>query len=675
MVRKRENTIRLHGKTWSDPYFWLRDKKNPEVMKVLRNENEHFQSEMKPLKKRVSALYRELKRRVPAADSSVPAKWGPFEYRSEFRKGDEYKRHLRRKIGDKSWTVYFDQNKAAKGKKYFALGGFDVSDDHRWIAYSSDFDGSEKYSIRMRDLSSGKECRETLLNSSGDCAWAADARHLFYVVIDKNLRPYRIYRHQRGTSPQTDELIFEEKDPQQFLSLSKSSSGDFILIESHGKVTSEIWYLRSADPLGSWTCFEPRREGHEYSLDHGGTRFYVLSNARHQNFELFSAPAPIAGVHPRRAQWSLVEKGQSAIYRTSISVFKDYVVLGERADGLPQYRVLDLKSHRSHTIDFPDAAYEVSLDGGNHEFETNKLRIVYSSPVQPDQVREYDMRNRKQTVLKTQKINGFQRSRYKCERLFVRSHDGVKVPLTVVSRVGRKKSGPGYLYGYGSYGYSMADSFGRFRDAYSLIDRGFVVAIAHIRGGSEMGRHWYESGKYLRKMNTFHDFNACGEFLIRSGRVAKARLGIAGASAGGMLVGAALNLRPDLYGAVAAHVPFVDVLNTMMDKSLPLTPTEFKEWGNPDEKKYFDVIRKYSPYDNVAEREYPPLFVTAGLNDPRVTYWEPAKWVARIREKRTNKNALLFKINMGAGHFGASGRFGHLVEKAEEYAFMLKALC
>lgn len=676
-VVQKKHTIRKHGLTWSDPYFWLREKSNPAVMRVLEAENDHFKRELRPLKKTVDRLFREMKRRVPPADSSAPAPWGPYEYRSEFRKGAQYRRHLRRLCGSKKDEIVLDENVIARGKKYFDLGGLTISPDHQHIAYAADFDGSEKYSIRIRNLETGKDSSEQLVMSSGSMIWASDCRHLFYVVIDKNLRPYRVYRHERGRPAKTDVLVFEEKDPQQFVHVSRSSSGQFIFIESHGKITAEIWYLRASDPRADLRCFAKRDEGHEYSVDHAGDRFYILSNLRSRNFQVFETSSH----RPLSAKgWRLLDAktGMSAktdeVYRVGLHAFKGFLVLQERYRGLPQMRILDLTTQRNHVVHFPDAAYDVDIDGANYEFETDMLRLTYSSPVQPTQTLAYNMKTRRFVVLKEEKVKGYDPRRYRCERVMVKSHDGTRVPMTLLSLRSRKPGGPGYLYGYGSYGYSMPDSFGMIRSALSLVDRGFVYAIAHIRGGSEMGRKWYDDGKFLKKMNTFKDFIACGDHLIRSGLVDKRRLGCAGGSAGGMLVGASMNLRPELFSAVAAHVPFVDVLNTMMDASLPLTPIEYKEWGNPAEKKYFNLIRRYSPYDNVQTGELPYLFITAGLNDPRVTYWEPAKWVARLRERRTNNKMLMFKINTGAGHFGASGRFHHLVEKAEEYAFMLKAL-
>lgn len=677
-VTKKPHTIKKHGRRWADPYFWLRNKMDPAVMRTLANENHHFKVEMRPLNKTVKRLYGEMKRRVPPADSTAPAPWGPYEYRSEFRKGAQYRRLVRRLKGaGKSDEVILDENKIARGKKYFALGGLAISPDHRYLAYATDFDGSEKYAIHIRDLERGNELAESLSMSSGSMTWAADSRHLFYVVIDKNLRPYRVYRHERGCPAKTDVLIYEEKDPQQFISVERSCSGEYIFIESHGKVTSEIWYLSAADPRAELRCFAKRTEGHEYSVEHTDDQFFIRSNLRSRNFQVFQT-----SVHrPLLAQrWKLLgaRTGMSVktddVYRVGLHAFKEFLVLQERYRGLPQVRILDLASQRSHVIRFPDATFDVEIDRANYEFETETLRLTYSSPVQPTQTLAYHMRLRRFSVLKEERVKGYDPRRYRCERVMVKSHDGARVPLTLLSLRSRKPGGPGYLYGYGSYGYSLPDSFGMMRSALSLVDRDFVYAIAHVRGGAEMGRKWHDDGKFLKKMNTFKDFAACGDFLIRSGLVDKRRLGCAGGSAGGMLVGATMNLRPELFAAVAAHVPFVDVLNTMLDASLPLTPLEYKEWGNPAEKKYFNAIRKYSPYDNVQATELPYLFVTAGLNDPRVTYWEPAKWVARMRELRTSNKMLLFKINTGAGHFGTSGRLSHLLERAEEHAFMLRAL-
>ena len=666
---KHPRTFRNHGDVRVDPYFWLRDLKNPNTMPYLKAENEYFQQQMRPLQKLKNQLFKEMKVRIKENESSVPAANGNYLYSSRYKKGLQYAQYVRKHKAGGREHVYLDGNELAKGHKYFELRTINVSAYENLVAFATDFDGSERFTIRFKNLQSGRVLPDRLQNSAGSCAWAQDNQTFFYVVLDKNLRPYRVYRHVLGQKQKQDELVFEEKDSQFFVDVHQSLSREFIYIHTGGKITDEVWFLRASDPLGRFQCIEKRREGLEYQVTDRYGQFWINTNWRARNFQIVKTP-----VHsPQRKNWETIVAGSAEILREGITAFANHLVVSERFAGLPQIRVVDLRNRRSHIVEFADPAFEVSVST-NDEFYADSVRLSYSSPITPNSELQYDFNRQTIKVLKTKEVKGHNSKNYVCQRKWVRSHDGVKVPLTLVFKKGLKpnSSAPGYLYGYGSYGYSMPDSFSLRRDVFRLIDRGFVYALAHPRGGSEMGRQWYEDGKFLKKKNTFLDFIACGDFLVESGWVAKGKLAACGGSAGGMLMGACVNLRPDLFGVVAAHVPFVDVINTMLDKNLPLTQTEYKEWGNPHQKKFYRYMKSYSPYDNVVAQDYPSLFVTCGLNDPRVTYWEPAKWTAKLRELKTDKNLLVFKTNMGAGHFGASGRFEHLWEHAEEFAFILR---
>lgn len=651
-----------------DDYFWMRDRKHPETMKYLKAENKYFAEHMKPLEKLKNKLFKEMKSRIKINDSSVPAPRGKFAYYTKFKKGQQYPQHVRKPLVGGREEIYLDGNVIAKGKKFFNLSNVDISEDGNHVAYGVDFDGSERYTLYIKDLVSGKTLKDKLPNSTGSCAWSRTSEFLFYTVLDENLRPYRIYRHRIGDNPKKDQLMYEENDSQHFIHLYQSKSRDYIYIYSGGKITSEVWYLDANDVSGKFQCIEKRKEGIEYRVADRNGEFWIRTNYKATNFQIMKT----AVNKPGRKNWKTFIKNSDKILRDGLQVFADYLIITERESGLPQIRVYDFQNKKDHLISFEDQAYDVQ-PSNNREYHTEKLRLSYSSPITPDSDLDYNMRTRKFTTLKVKEIKGHKKSNYVCERAWVPSHDGTKVPLTIVYRKGLKRNGtaPGYLYGYGSYGMSIPDAFPVRRDVFRLIDRGFVYALAHPRGGSEMGRSWYEDGKFLKKKNTFKDFIACGDYLIKSKWVAQNKLAACGGSAGGMLMGACMNMRPELFSVVAAHVPFVDVINTMFDKDLPLTQIEYKEWGNPADKKYYHYIKSYSPYDNVERKAYPHLFITCGLNDPRVTYWEPAKWTAKLRDLKTDNNTLIFKTNMGAGHFGVSGRFDHLWETAEEYAFIL----
>lgn len=674
VAKKIPHRIETHGDVRIDDYFWIREKTNPEVIALLNAENAYTEAALAPESKLRESLFEEMKARLKEDDASVPYKFDDYYYYTRMVPGEQYGVHCRKHLSLNSpEEILLDENALAKGKTYFNLGVFEVSPDHRWLAYSIDDDGSEKYTIFIKDLQTGLHSPETISNSHTSLEWAEDSATLYYTMLDENERPDRLLRHTRGDNPQNDVLIYQEADPQLFVYCSKSRSRKYIYLELQGKVTSEVRFVSADRPRDAFEVIEPRRRGILYSVTHHEDRFFIVTNDRVQNFRLVEAPVTAPG----SANWKELRSGSPSLFIQDAETFRKHLILHERENGLEQIRIIDLENGSDHLIAMPEPTYAL---GGevNAEFDTEIFRFTYTSLVTPNTVFDYDMRTRRLDVKKRQEIpSGYDPNLYKSERLFATAPDGTKVPISIVYKTDAsrpfKKDGshPLYLYGYGSYGLSMRPTFSTVR--LSLLDRGFVYAIAHVRGGSEMGRAWYEDGKFLKKMNTFTDFLACAEQLIAEGFARKGDIAISGGSAGGMLVGAALNMKPELFKAAVADVPFVDVVNTMLDDTLPLTTIEYEEWGNPNDKTYYEYMKSYSPYDNVRATAYPHILATSGLNDPRVTYWEPAKWVARLRELKTNDNLLLQHINMEAGHGGASGRYDSLKDMALEYTFILKA--
>ncbi len=672
VARKVPHRIEMHGDVRVDDYFWLREKTNIEVIDLLKAENAYTESQLAPVAELRKSLFEEMKARLKEDDAEVPYKWDDYYYYSRMVPGKQYPLFCRKHSSlTAPEEIFLDANALAEGKKFFKLGALEVSPDHQWIAYAADYDGSEKYNLYFKDLRTGQLTSETIPGAASSLEWANDNKTVFYTMLDEQERPDRLLRHTVGDNPANDVLIYKEADPQLFVYCSKSRSERFLFLEIQGKVTSEVYFLDANRPSGTFTIIEPRRRGILYSVTHHEERFFIVTNDTVQNFRLVETPVSSPGA----ASWKELRSGSPALFIQDADAFKSFMVLHERENGLPQLRVIDLATMKDHLIEFPEPTY--NLGGGNNaEYDTEVYRFGYTSLVTPSTVYDYNMRTRHLEVKKTQEIpSGYDRAKYRSERLYATSHDGTKVPISIVYRLDAngefKRDGnhPLYLYGYGSYGLSMPATFGTSR--LSLIDRGFVYAIAHIRGGAEMGRQWYEDAKFLKKKNTFADFIACAEHLIKEGFSKKGEITIAGGSAGGMLMGAVVNDRPDLYKAAIAHVPFVDVVNTMLDSSLPLTTIEYEEWGNPEQKEYYDYMKSYSPYDNVKVQAYPHMLVTSGLNDPRVTYWEPAKWVAKLRELKTDEHLLLQHINMEAGHGGPSGRYEALKETAMEFAFIL----
>ena len=670
---QRPHTITTHGDERADPWFWLREQDDPQTMEYLRAENAFTEAFMQPLEALQEAIYAEIRGRIKEDDNTVPEKEGDFYYYVRFEEGGQYPIYCRRQGSDDGpETVLLDVNRLAEGRDYTRVGAFRNSPDHKLAAYGVDFDGSEQYTIRLLDLETGQTLPDAIPGTYYSIEWANDNRTFYYSVLDERHRPVSIYRHLLGTDPAQDALVYHEDDARFFVGLGKSNSGRFIYVVAGGNNMSEWRFMDANDPQAELTLVEPRAVDFEYDLADHGDRFLIRHNGDGaRDFQL--ATAPIS--NPGRANWTEFMAHQPGRPLLDLDAYRDHLVVACRQDGLPQVMIMRLGDNDVHYIaGIEEEDFAMSPRGGR-EFDTTSLRFSYTSMKTPAAVYDYDMDTRERVLRKQQEIpSGYDADRYDTRRIWATARDGTSVPISLLMLKGTPVDGsaPLYLYGYGSYGLTMEASFGI--SALSLVDRGFVFAIAHIRGGMEMGWDWYENGKLLKKRNTFHDFIDCAEHLIAQGYTSAGRIAAAGGSAGGMLMGAVVNERPDLFGCVVAHVPFVDVLNTMLDDSLPLTTMEYNEWGNPNDAEYYRYMRTYSPYDNVRRQAYPAMLVTGGISDPRVTYWEPAKWVARLRNLRTDENPLLLKIHMDSGHAGASGRFERIKEVAEEYAFILNAL-
>jgi oligopeptidase B len=666
--------FRRHGIAVEDPYAWLKDKAYPKlkskrILRYLEAENAYTRAWFRPRQRRVEALFREMKGRIPAADAAVPVRDGPYFYGSRFKKGAQYRVWTRRKGARGREAVLLDENARARGKKYYALGALQVSPDHRLLAFSEDASGSETFTLRVKDLRSGKMLRDVIPNTIEGPEWAADSRSFFYLDLNKEWRPFRVRRHVLGQDVAKDAIVYQEKDPRFFVSLGKSQSRKYIFIASGDYLASETRFVPAAEPEAKPALIAKRRKKHRYGVDHAAGRFFILTNDRHKNFRLVSAPEE----RPSPRHWKQLLAPSQRRYLKSLMAFKTFLALKEKRDGLDRIRVLPYRG-KPFEVAFPDPVYSASL-GTTPEYDTKVFRLTYESPVTPRTVNDFDVRVRRLKRRKVQKIpSGFNRRKYETGRVMVKARDGARVPLTLLYAKASKKRlpSPVHLYGYGAYGLGLSPHFSTV--ALSLVDRGFVYAVAHVRGGDEIGFAWVEGGKRWKRKNTFHDFIDCARYLIQKGIAAEGGISIEGGSAGGSLIGYAVNNAPRLWRAAVLAVPFVDVLNTMLDARLPLTPIEWGEWGNPlKSKRAFAFIKSWSPYDNIKRQAYPPMLVTGGLNDPRVTYWEPAKWVARVRANSTSGNVVLLKTNMGAGHRGKSGRFARLREAAEEYAFLLAA--
>ncbi|HMG25537.1 MAG TPA: S9 family peptidase [Acidimicrobiia bacterium] len=686
---RRPTVLRAHGDERVDDWFWLRNRDDPEVLAYLEAENAYTRDVMAPTAALQQQLFEEIKSRVQETDATAPVRKGPYEYFSRTIEGRQYGIQCRRPPGTPGLPdpfatpgsapgeeVLLDQNVLAQGHDYFALGGFAVSPDHSRLAYSVDTTGGERYELRFRDLTTGDDLPDVIPDVYYGLAWANDDRTCFYVRPDVAMRPWQVWRHQLGTSSGDDELVYQEDDERFYAGVGRTRTGRYVVIALGSKITSESWFVDANEPGTAPRVVEPRREGVEYDVEHHsspehGDRFFVVTNDDGaENFKLMVTPVD----RPGRDHWREVVPHRDDVRLEGVDAFAGHLVLSERAEGLERIVVRRLADDESHVVAMPDPVYSAGV-GANPEFDTRTLRFEYTSLVAPVSSYDYDLDARERTFVKRQPVPGYDPDAFESHRLWATAPDGTRVPVSVVHRRGvpHDATAPGVLYGYGSYEISIDPSFSAAR--VSLLDRGVVFAIAHIRGGGELGRRWYEDGKLERKPNTFTDFIACAEHLIDAGYAARDRLAARGGSAGGLLMGAVANLRPDLFRAIVAEVPFVDSLTTILDETLPLTVTEWEEWGNPVvDPEIYKVMKAYAPYDNVEAKDYPAMLVTGGLNDPRVSYWEPAKWVAKLRTMKTDGNPLLLKTEMGAGHAGPSGRYDAWRDEALVLAFLLTEL-
>jgi oligopeptidase B len=657
----RHDDIRL------DEFYWLRDRENPEVIAYLEAENAWTAASMRHTDELQRELYTELVGRIQETDLSVPERIDGFLYYTRTQAGRQYPILCRRPDRPGSdEEILLDLNAVAAGHPYCRLGAREISPDHRYLAYSVDLTGAEQFELRIKDLTTGTLLPERILDTSRTIAWANDSRTLFYVTLDDARRPYAAHRHRLGHTPANDALIYVETDQSFFAEVSRTRSRGFLLLELSSHTTSEVRYLSADDPEGEFRVLVARCNGVEYSVTHHDSRFFMATNLGAENFRVLEAPADA----PRADAWRELVPHREAVKVDSLDAFQDHLVVYEREAGLRQIRVLHLATGAAHRVSFPEPVYTVHRSE-NPAFDTTTLRFVYTSLVTPSTVVDYDLAARSWTERKRTVVHGYDPSLYRSERVAAWAADGTRVPVSLVYRAPLQLDGshPTLLLGYGAYGVCFEPSFSP--HYLSLLDRGFVVAIAHVRGGEELGRRWYESGKLFDKRNSFTDFIAAAEHLVAVGYTGTDRLAINGGSAGGLLMGAVTNLRPDLFHAVVAEVPFLDVVNTMLDPTLPLTVSEYEEWGNPADPEAYAYLKSYSPYDNIEAKVYPHMLITAGLNDPRVAYWEPAKWTARLRARKTDGNRLLLKTHMGAGHGGSSGRYDALREIAFKYAFIL----
>jgi len=660
-----------HGDTRIDPYFWLRQRANPEVVAYLEAENEHTDAAVAPTAGLQERLYQEIVARIQQTDVSPTTFFKGWWHYVRTVEGLDYEIHCRRMGSmEAPEEVELDVNELARGHDYFDLGFVERSPDENILAYAVDVTGNELHQLRYRDLTSGRDLDDVLDGVYYGSAWSADSTTFFYVMPDKAMRPYQVWRHTLGTPNTEDVLVLQEDDERFELSVEMTKSERYIIFTSSSQVTSESRYLPTEQPEGEPMLIEARRHGIEYSADHQEDLFLILTNDGARNFRLMAAPLD----SPGRERWRELVPERAGVRINAIDVHAHHVVLGQRSDGLQRLEVLDSRSGEIHIVDQPDPAY-TAFAGSNPVYESTVMRFFYTSLNAPWSTFDYDMNTRERTLVKEQPVpGGYNRADYVADRLWATAPDGVLVPLSIVYRRGLLRSGtnPTMLYGYGAYEIPSDPMFDAAR--ISLLDRGFVFAIAHVRGGGEMGREWYEDGKFLCKTNTFDDFIACALELIKQGYTNPRKLSIRGRSAGGLLIGAVLNSRPDLFGCAVAQVPFVDVLTTMLDESIPLTVNEYEEWGDPNDPEFYEYMKSYSPYDNVHRAPYPALLVTAGLNDPRVPYWEPAKWVAKLRQATLSARPILLKTDLGSGHSGPSGRYESWREEAFVSAFVVDQL-
>jgi len=646
----------MFGTEMVDNYFWLRERDNPEVIAYLEAENAYTDAVMAHTKDLEEELYQEIKGRIKETDLSVPVKRGDYYYYDREEEGKQYSINCRKKGSlEAEEEILLDENVLAEGQEFMRVGAYVVSPDHSMLVYGVDFKGSERYTLKVKNLTTGELFEDEIENTSGDVVWANDNKTLFYTVPNEAWRSYRLYRHTLGTDPTEDKLLYQEDDEKFGIGVYKTKNDKYVMMAVGSKITDEVYFLDANRPNGTFKVIRPREEGVEYSVSQHGKAFYIRTNDNATNFKIRV-------------------KHRDDVTLQGLDMFKDYMVVYARENGLQVIHVTDLNTNETHSIEFPEVVYSYNSHS-NPDFNSSLLRYTYTSLVTPQSVFDYDMATRKRELKKEREVmGGHNPDDYISERVFATASDGVQVPISLVYKKGLVKDGtnPLYLYGYGSYGASWDPYFSIAR--LSILDRGFIYAIAHVRGGGEMGRKWKDDGKMLKKMNTFTDFIACAEHLIQEKYTNSDKMCAVGGSAGGLLVGAVVNMRPDLFNSIIGAVPFVDLMNTMLDASIPLTVVEYEEWGNPNEEVYFNYMMSYSPYDNIKAQDYPNMLIQSSLNDTRVQYWEGAKWAAKLRANNTSDNRLLLKTNMGAGHGGSSGRYDALRELAFEYAFILDCM-
>jgi oligopeptidase B len=661
----------LHGDVRVDDYSWLRNQSDTAVIAYLEEENAYTEAMMEHTEELRDTLYEELVGRIKETDLTVPYRLDNYYYYSRTEEGEEYRIYCRKQGSlDAEEEVLLDVNEVAESYDYCYLGIYDVSPDHKLLAYGIDTTGAEHFTVVFKDLTTDAMMSDTLTNVGYGFEWANDNQTCFYTTRGAANRPDKVWRHVLGSDSEDDELIFLEEDDRMFVGVAKTKDREFLLIEVGSHTTYEYHYLDADNPSGSFKVIAPRVQDVEYYPWHHGDKFYIVTNENATNFKLVTAPDG----DPRKGNWRDLISHRDDVTIEYIEVFKDHIAVIERENALPKMQIRNLVSGENHYVDWPEPVYSFTLDG-NREFDLGKIRFTYQSMRTPRTVYDYDMNTREREMLKEYEVlGGFDKNNYRTERVWAIADDGVEVPISLVYRPDMRDTAgnPCYVYAYGAYGSSMDPYFSSNR--ISLLDRGFVFCLAHVRGGGELGREWYELGKMEHKMNTFTDLIACCEHLIEEGYTTSDQLVISGGSAGGLTVGAAMNMRPELFEIVIADVPFVDVINTLMDPSIPLTAVDYEEWGDPHIESQYRYMTQYSPYDNVRAQEYPTTLITTSLNDPRVAYWEPAKWAAKLRALKTDKNVLLLKTNMGAGHGGASGRYQRYREIAFEFAFILDQL-
>lgn len=661
----------LFGEVRTDNYYWLRERGNPEVLDYLKAENRYADAIMKPTKRLQDKLFEEMKGRIKENDSSVPVRDGNWYYFDRMEAGKDYSIHLRKGVGETAAEqVVLDENERAGARNFYTIGLFQVSPDQNLLAFTEDTTGRETYTLRFKNIESGEFYNDQVDSVYYTGAWGGDNKTFFYVTLDEALRPWRVWRHRLNTPSSEDQVVFEEPDDRFFVEVHESKDRQVVMIRSESESTSEVYALSSVKPLGAFHSLQPRRENVLYYAEHSGDHYLIRTNDKGVNFRLVEAPENRSG----SANWRELLPARKDVLLEDFDVNDKAIVLYERKDAQLRASVYNTRTGQIRTIPFDEDVYAV-WGGDNPDYHADSLRVIYMSMITPRETIDIDLNSLERTVRKRDEVGGgYNPSDYKSFRLEAPARDGQTIPVTLVMRKDTPVDGsaPLLLYGYGAYGITYDPTFRSSR--FSLIDRGFIYAMAHVRGSSAKGRMWYEDGRMMHKMNTFTDFIDVGEYLIKTGYTSKDRLTALGGSAGGLTMGAVVNMRPDLFRAVVASVPFVDVINTMMDESIPLTVTEYEEWGNPHIEAQYHYMRQYCPYDNVKAQVYPDLLIEAGLNDPRVQYWEPAKWTAKLRALKTGNNRLLLKTNMSAGHMGTSGRYGRLHETALEYAFLLTAV-